>query len=151
MALTLLRGDFGYWWKVKETLKEKEKGKKSIKILWVQSYKGIRLKPLKQMLLKTAMRDLPSHLLSKWDAAFFPFPFPFLPRNAAPSEVTENQNMSLNGKENTVCVFFFFFDKTIIPFCICLTTWCVNLHRLASTWLVLTQLADGQRISFHVR
>lgn len=112
MTLTLLRGDFGYWWKVKETLTEKEKGK-SIKILWVQSYRGIWLKPLQQMLHETAIRDLPSHLLSKWDAAFLPFPF--LPRNVPPSQGKERQNMSLNGKENNVCGFLFFLIKQSFP------------------------------------
>lgn len=61
----MLRGHFGYWWKVKRDMgREREKGK-SIKILWVQSYRGIRLKPLQQMLHETAISDLPSHLLSK--------------------------------------------------------------------------------------
>lgn len=33
--------------------------------------------------------------------------------------------MSLNGRENTSVVFLI---KTIIPICICLITWCVNLQ-----------------------
>ena len=77
------------------------------------------------MLHEKATRDLPSHLLSKWDAAFFPFPF--LPRNVPPfRKARDRQNMSFNGKENNGCGFFF--DKTIIPICICLITQCVNLR-----------------------
>jgi len=29
LRLTLLRGDFGYWWKVKETLEERERKEES--------------------------------------------------------------------------------------------------------------------------
>lgn len=105
--LTLLRGDFGYWRKAKAMLKEKGKGK-SIKILWVQSYRGIWLKTLQQMLHETATRDLPSHLLSKWDAAFLPFPL--LPAFDVLS-VKGRQERRLNAHKNDVCGGFFFLNN----------------------------------------
>lgn len=117
---TLVTGGKSHWETDRRTERQKEK---SINILWVQSYRGIWLKPLQQMLPEMAVSDLPSHLLSKWDAAFFPLPL--LPRAVPPWWKRHGEGReSLNGrkKENSSA------DKTITPICMALITWCVNLQ-----------------------
>lgn len=77
-----------------DTMEESEKEESQLGILCEESYRRTIFKTLQQMLHEMAIRGLPSHLLSNWDAAFLPLPC--LPRAVSPLKRKDRQNMSEN-------------------------------------------------------
>lgn len=129
-----------------ETMRETEKGESQLRFYECNRIGVFDSKPLQQMLHETVRGDLPSHLLSKWDAAFLPLPL--LPRTEPPSDTKTGRMWVWNQKITSADVFFLSFFrsliKTITTICIALIIRWVNLVPfIFGPAGFLTRLADG--------